>query len=810
MPVYLGIDLGTTNSAAAVFDGERVTVVRNPQGGSLTPSVVRLDAKGAVTVGARARRFLESDPRNTRAEFKRLMGTATAIDFAAAKLSRRPEELAAEILKSLRADVEAQLGFSPARAVVSVPALFELPQSAATSEAARLAGFDKVELIQEPIASALAAGWAAEGPGGKWLVFDLGGGTFDASLLETKDGMLRVVGHDGDNFLGGRDVDSAIVDFVVGELGGRLKRDDPAHAGALRQLKQAAEEAKIELSRAESAGLAIPGLRVGEDEIDVDFSLQRAWLERLTERLVDRAVAICERLCAAHGVSPGSLERVVLVGGPTAMPLVRERVRSRLGPVAERLDPMTLVAEGAALYAASLGLEARAADSTAKAGRRFWVQHPAMSTDTTPHVIGKLLAEGQGPAPARVRLARADGLWASAPADLDAEGTFVVQVELLPRRPNVFALEAHSAEGERVPVLPATITIVQGLTLSDPPLSRSIGVALASDQVHVFFDKGAPLPNKRTVVRHTLEGVARGQKEALLRIPIVQGEYEQAHLCRLVGTLVIPGDRVSAAVPAGSAVEITLELDRGGRLAARALVPSLGQVFEDVAELLVPEATPEVLEASVAALRERLVAVRKAALGRGDRAVVEQFAGADKLLAEAQRDLAAARGGDADAAQKARRTLLELDAMVEEVEADARWPEVDAEARERVVWASRWVSQHGTTHEKAVLDGVTDSVARARKTRDLPELQRQMRLLRDLGTTAFHRHPEAWEWLFESAASEIDGARDLPRARKLVDEGRRALGKKDTEGLRRVTEQLWDLLPVSAQQRRLGYDSGLR
>ncbi len=810
MPVYLGVDLGTTNSAAAVFDGDRVTVVRNAQGGSLTPSVVRLDAKGTVTVGARARRFLESDPKNTRAEFKRLMGTATAIDFAAAKVSRRPEELAAEILRSLRADVEAQLGFSPARAVVSVPALFELPQSAATSEVARLAGFEKVELIQEPIASALAAGWSAEGSAGKWLVFDLGGGTFDASLLETKDGMLRVVGHDGDNFLGGRDVDSAIVDFVIGELGGRIKRDDPAHAGALRQLKQAAEEAKIELSRAESAGLAIPALRVGEDEIDVDFSLERAWLERLTERLVDRAVAICERLCAAHGVQPGTLERVVLVGGPTAMPLVRERVRSRLGPVAEKLDPMTLVAEGAALYAASLGLEAHAAESSAKAGRRFWVQHPAMSTDTSPHVIGKLLGEGQGPAPARVRLARADGLWASEPTDLDAEGTFVVQVELLPRRPNVFVLEAHTAEGERVPVLPATITIVQGLTLSDPPLSRSIGVALASDQVHVFFDKGAPLPNKRTVVRHTLEGVAKGQKEALLRIPIVQGEYEQAHLCRLVGTLVIPGDRVSAAVPAGSPVEITLELDRGGRLAARALVPSLGQVFEDVAELLVPEATPEVLEASVAALRERLVAVRKGARGRGDRAVVEQFAGADKLLVEAQRDLAAAKGGDADAAQKARRTLLELDAMVEEVEADARWPEVDAEARERVVWASRWVSQHGTPHEKAVLVEVTDAVARARKTRDLPELQRQMRLLRDLGTTAFHRHPEAWEWLFESAASDIDGARDLPRARKLVDEGRRALGKKDTEALRRVTEQLWDLLPVSAQQRRLGYDSGLR
>src|SRR4029077_6411300 len=154
---------------------------------------------------------LESDPNNTRAEFKRLMGTAQQIDFPAAKLQRRPEELAAEGLRSLRADMQEQLGFAPERAVISVPALFELPQSAATSEAAKSAGFARVELLQEPIASALAAGWRADGDGaGSWLVFDLGGGTFDASLLETRDGLLRVVGHDGDNFLGGRDFDWAI------------------------------------------------------------------------------------------------------------------------------------------------------------------------------------------------------------------------------------------------------------------------------------------------------------------------------------------------------------------------------------------------------------------------------------------------------------------------------------------------------------------------------------------------------------------------------------------------------------------------
>ena len=229
-PLYVGIDLGTTNSAAAVFDGEAVTLVRSQQGGSLTPSVVRLDARGTVMVGGRARRFLESDPDNTRGEFKRLMGTAEKLVFPAAKTERRPEELAAEVLRALRADVAEQCGVLPQRAVISVPALFELPQSAATSEAARLAGFERVELIQEPVASALAAGWSADDASGSWLVYDLGGGTFDASLLETREGLLRVVGHDGDNFLGGRDFDLALVDWILTELerehGVQISRDE--------------------------------------------------------------------------------------------------------------------------------------------------------------------------------------------------------------------------------------------------------------------------------------------------------------------------------------------------------------------------------------------------------------------------------------------------------------------------------------------------------------------------------------------------------------------------------------------------------
>src|SRR5689334_18363941 len=491
-PLYVGIDLGTTNSAAAVFDGERVSVVRNAQGATVTPSVVRIDKQARVTVGTRARRFLEQDPTNTAAEFKRLMGTGRTIAFPAAGVARTPEELSAEVLRALRADLADQLGVEIARAVVSVPALFELPQSAATSEAARLAGFERVELLQEPIASALAAGWRADDDGaGTWLVYDLGGGTFDASLLETRDGLLRVVGHDGDNFLGGRDFDWAITEHLAAQLSKPLERRDPTHAAALRALRAAAEDAKIELSRQDKVPITLPRpLEVDGQSIDVELELDRATVERLCAPLVERSLEVCARLLAAHGLAPGQL------------------------------------AQGAALYAAPAGLDGRKPRAATGTGAQVWLQYPAVSADLTPHVVGRFVGEP----PAKLVMHRADGAWSSPEVEIGLDGGFVAMVSLLPRKASTFAIAATTAAGATVAVEPASFTIVQGLTIGDPPLSRTIGVATASDPVQVYLERGAPLPARRTFTHHTVETVARGAAESVLRIPIVQGEFAQAHL----------------------------------------------------------------------------------------------------------------------------------------------------------------------------------------------------------------------------------------------------------------------------------------
>src|SRR5262245_20931880 len=294
--IHVGIDLGTSNSAIALFDGDVVSVVTNTLGETLTPSVVRIDGRGRRTVGRRAQPGLEHDPTNTRGEWKRLMGTAERLPFEAAAAAPLPEELSAEVIRSLLGDVRDTAGFMPRAAVISTPALFELPQSHATARAGRLAGLEEVVLIQEPIASAIAAGWRAE-QAGTWLVFDLGGGTLDVSLLETLEGRLRVLDHAGDNFLGGKDIDGAVVEWAIARLardggGAAIDRVSPDGRRVLARLRAACEQAKIELSRADRATIVAPdpaaGGQGGGNEREVDIT--RDELEALAAPFIARSL----------------------------------------------------------------------------------------------------------------------------------------------------------------------------------------------------------------------------------------------------------------------------------------------------------------------------------------------------------------------------------------------------------------------------------------------------------------------------------------------------------------------------------------
>jgi molecular chaperone DnaK len=818
---YLGIDLGTTNSVAVVSDGERGTPVRTPEGGPLLPSVVRIDARGNAIVGARARRFLDSDPDSTRGEFKRLMGSGRKLAFRSAKVDKTPEELSALVLGALRGLAEQALGHAPVAAVVTLPALFELPQTRATSEAARLAGFERVEHLQEPVASAITAGWKRQDDPRPWLVYDLGGGTFDVSLLETREGVLRVVDHDGDNFLGGRDMDARLLDHVLDQVrqatGKALQRGDPALASVLRRLRTACEEAKMELGagRSTSVSLAEP-LRVDGEELVLDVAIDVAEFEALVLPVVDRSADVCLRLLARQGIQPAQIGRIVLVGGPTVMPLLRDRLRERLGvALATDVDPMTAVAEGAAFFAAEHGLSTRAGAPSAsptsptagatpaRPSEKIWLQYPAVSGDLYPYVVGRAAAG----ALRSVRLRRADGKFESAEEAVDAEGSFVVQVELLPRAASSFHLSAKDAAGAGVALDPASISLRHGLSLADPPLSRTIGIALADGGVAVYFEKGAPLPSRKSFRLRTSLTVHPGQTASAVRVPIVQGETSVARLCRLVGHVDIRPEALKQPLPAGSALDVVLELDRGGKLSATAHIPESAVTFQGALDLVSPETPLHELLAQLTELRRNTEALYGSA--RVDAEGQRRLVAIDTRLDDAEREVEPARGGDGDALEKLRRILIDADASLADVRALLTWPELEDMAGEVLDWAALGMARAGTDAERQALDEAVRSLDRARAVKNATEFDRRLRSIRAMTWAVRLRQPDELAFQFEHAAARIAEMRNPHTAQQVIAEGRRALGRRDFDAARRAIYELWDLLPPPEHVREKAHGSGV-
>ena len=817
---YLGIDLGTTNSVAALGSSVGLaTPVRVAEGGVLLPSVVRIDARGTATVGGRARRFLESDPENTRGEFKRLMGSGKKLSFRAAKADKTPEELSALVLASLRSAAEQALGHPPQSCVITVPALFELPQTRATSEAARLAGFDVVEHLQEPVASALTAGWKSGEDAAPWLVYDLGGGTFDVSLLETREGVLRVVDHDGDNFLGGRDMDTRLLEHVLAALGetyGRpFQRSDPALVTMARRLRSACEDAKLELGAGREAAVTLPEpIVVAGDEIVVDVPIDVKTFEAMVGPIVDRSADICLRLLARQGLEPAAVSRIVLVGGPTVMGSLRQRLVERLGiRLAADVDPMTAVAEGAALFAMEHDLTTstgprradakRGSPTPAAKAESLWLQYPSTSGDLHPYVVGRAPAGKIG----AVKIERTDGAFASAEESLDEDGAFVVQVELRPRALCTFRITAKDRDGRPVLVTPDELTIRHGLSLADPPLSRTIGIALADGDVAVYFERGAPLPSRKTFRLRTSFDVRPGEKATALTVPIVQGEVERAHLCRLVGTIELRADALDKPLPSGSAVDVVLELDRGGKLTAAAHVPDRGVSFPGSLVLVAPDTTADELTTRLAALRKTTEELYTDP--RVDAAGKKRLVAVDGLLEDADREVEPARGGDADASEKLRRLLIEADGELTEVEARKVWPDLEDEAAASVSAAIHWVSRAGGETERRALDEAIRSLERARARKSAADFGKRLSAIRSLCDAAFMRTSEGISRMLDYAEGRIAELRDPRAGRALIEKGRAAFARSNLDEARKHTYAVLDLMPPEEQVRAKAHGSGV-
>jgi molecular chaperone DnaK len=354
MPKAVGIDLGTTNSVVCVLQGGDPVVIPNAEGARTTPSVVAFAKNGEVLVGELAKRQAITNPDRTIRSVKRHMGSSWTTEIDGKKYT--PQEISARTLMKLKRDAEAYLGDTVTQAVITVPAYFDDAQRTATKEAGQIAGLEVLRIINEPTAAALAYGLDKEHTDQTILVFDLGGGTFDVSILEIGDGVFEVKATAGDTYLGGDDWDQEIINWLVTSFKNDHGVDLAADKMATQRLKEAAEKAKIELSQVQQTQINLPFITAtSEGPLHLDYSLSRARFQEMTSHLLERCRKPFEQAIKDAGLTKGDIAHVVLVGGSTRMPAVAELVTSMTGNEPHKgVNPDEVVAIGAAVQAGVL------------------------------------------------------------------------------------------------------------------------------------------------------------------------------------------------------------------------------------------------------------------------------------------------------------------------------------------------------------------------------------------------------------------------------------------------------------------------
>ena len=817
--IDFGIDLGTTNSAIAVLQGTEAQVLTNVRGASYTPSAIWLDKRGKLYVGEEARSRSEEDSDNCAIEFKLRMGRGGHGKKVFLRSGREmlPEELSAEVLKSLKTDVKSALGEEIKAAVITVPAAFELPQCDATRRAGELAGFSNCPLLQEPVAAALAYGFQEEQEKLFWLVFDFGGGTFDAAIIQVRDGVIQVVNHAGDNYLGGKLIDWDIVEKLL--IPAILEKHELSdfHRGetrwrtAIAKLKAAAEKAKIEVSRkGESVEIWIENLCTDPlgKEIDFEYTLEPETLKEIVQPYGERAINLCLKALSEASLKGEDLSRVLLVGGTTLLPTIREMVSERLSaPLEFSIDPMTVVARGAAIFASTQRL---AIEDSAAEGRPVIIEleYDPVGSDDEPPVGGKVRrADGKSLSGHSVELREQKSQWQSGKILLDDDGTFLTTIFAEKGRECIYDIEVTDGQGNTLKTTPTQFSYTIGQVISDIPLPYSIGVAMANNQVDLFFEKGTPLPARHRSIHRAAFAVRAGCSDDKVRIPVVAGEnLSRADRNLLAGTLEISGENFSRDVQAGAEVEITLFMDASRMMTAKAFIPVVDEEYEAIIRFdRAPARLPE-LQQSMSRDVERLTAIRRKAKEEGEERALLAISRIEKEQMEEQvHSLLSAARGDCDAVAECEKRLLDLKAAIDSAEDALEWPTLVDEGREALSEAESYVENFGASGDERRLATLREDLEEAIEKGDPDVLRRQAGEIRTFGLALLTAQPGFWATFLESLEKQREQMSPLDQADLLFSRGKRAAELNDVDALRAIVQQLLNLLPEEVRQVASGF-----
>ena len=810
-----GIDLGTTNSAICRMEKGEPVVIKTDVLKDTMPSCISVNKKGSIKAGDSAYNTMKQDKRratkswhkdasNTYVEFKRTMATDTQYPCTNLNKNFSSEELSAEVLKTLKSFVTDETFSS---VVITVPAKFTVNQKTATMEAAKMAGFKHCELLQEPIAASMAYGVSSEEKNGLWMVFDFGGGTFDAALLKVEDGIMQVFDTEGDNYLGGKNLDYAIVDnIIIPYLQEKYAVDgylqDEEKKEVLRDaMKTYAEDAKNQLSFKDHEDIISNLGELGEDgdgeEIELDLTLTQAQVFDVMRPYFQKAVDICKNLIQRNNLNGSQITKLILVGGPTHSPLIRQMLREQVTPnVDTSIDPMTAVATGAALYASTM--DADVSDDDIQVGTvKLNIDYQSTTVGMTEYVP-VCLVDGCSLCNVFVEFIRGDKAWASGKVEISSKGD-VIELTLLEGKANSFNISCYDDKGNSLPCFPNEITIIQGSVVGAAPLPYNIGIATWNENrkrgvFHMAkgLEKNKSLPATGVVNDlKTSNQLRPGLSSDVLTIPIYQvddfteAEGKSASLYEHVADVVITGDDVDTLITEDSLVDVTLKAD------------SSEQMKLEVHFLATDITVEKILDTSKKHMMVNVNEDIKKGFTEAD-TVIKKLAESGIDVNDLQDELAAIRTDNENTTEKKEvlSHLRELLRKIEKLDVGTEWQRVEKELREEFDKLEKAQNDLGNDKTAQMVNQLRTQTDNAIRTKDV-----------QIGRTVLeqvHRLFFQLTMLYQCIGiirycndrfSTIRW-KDSSRARQLVNRGMEQVNDNPTtEGLRQITVELLELMP---------------
>jgi len=811
--INFGIDLGTTNSSIAKFNKGTVEVFKNPVGFKETlPSLVGF-RNDRVLVGDQAVPYMEKDPQNVFGYFKRKMGSSESFRVKSLDQSKTPIDLSAFVLKELKTFIHT--GEKPEAVVITIPASFDMVQSNATKEAGHEAGFKQVVLLQEPIAASLAYAnktTSNELNNSQWIVYDLGGGTFDVALVRIAEGELKIVDHEGDNYLGGADLDTLIVEELIipalekrgrfEDLPSQLKSSSGRLIKKWPTLLYAAENAKKVLSTKTSAEIEVEIVDDSGAEVSMLINVTRSEFESLIKAAVDSTAEMLKTILTRNSLQPSDLKFVLMVGGSTYIPLVRNRIQELLGiPVNTDIDPTNAVVIGAAYYAGNKPLEPTESSTAApiQGALRLKVSYNKASQETEEMFSAKVEGDVNG---LSYRITRDDGGYDSGlkqlsarisedlPLQLDAYNSF--NLKILDLHNNPLAIESiqiaqgkYSVAGQ---MLPEDLCLVKD-NLED-----------GDTKLEQIFARNTILPAKGKKTVEVSKTLVHGTEDEV-RIMVVEGSStNHSSSNKSVGVLLVSAKNLKRDLLKGTEIDLSFEVSESRELTVHAYVNPSGPEFSDVFTPKERTVDVKALTEEIDMLEEKIEQEKAEAMEHENYEVLDVLSKLSIPVQELQGEAVLLTIDDVtDNKYKLEDRKRRIAQELHQATSTKRIERLRAEYVEVLDSANKIVKASGNDIEKRQLQEIINSEHVFMATKSVQKMTEHIAQLHRLEFQILMRSPDFLIGWFQNLVAKRETFNDQLQAKNLIEAGKQHMQGEDYDRLLEVNRRLFSLLPQQEQ-----------